>query len=71
MILRSMFYNFQYNYGHEQGQLKFVWGIGEFDVEKPLVPQLIAKTGFDKSDVFNPNLTAFNPVIIEHSKGEL
>ncbi|MFM7810847.1 MAG: hypothetical protein ACKO7M_03695 [Acinetobacter junii] len=68
MKLHTMFYNFQYNYGHEQGQSKFVWGISDFDLEKPLVPQMIAKTGFDESKIFNPNLTAFNPVIIEQAK---
>lgn len=68
MSLRTMFYNFQYNYGHEQGQPKYAWGIDEFDLEKPLVPQLVAKTGFHELDVFNVNLTAFNPVITEQTK---
>ena len=63
-----MFYNFEFNYGQPKGQLKFSWGVGEFDLEKPLVPQLIARTEFDESDVFNLNLTAFNPVIIEQAK---
>lgn len=68
MVLRAMFYNFNFNLGHPQGPSKFSWGIGEFDLEKPLVTQLIAKAGFDESDVFNLNLTAFNPLVIKQAK---
>lgn len=73
MILDNMFYNYNYNHGHEKGQLKYVWGIGSFDVSKDLKSQFIANSGLDERDVYNLNLTAFNPILldkIEHSSSE-
>lgn len=60
MKVKNMFYNFTFNYLSPTGQSKFCWGIGDFDLSKSLIPQLLAVTEFRESEVFNLNLTAFN-----------
>lgn len=64
MKLDAMFYNFTYNYLSPTGQMRYQWGISEFDVSKSLVDQLILKTKLPAHEIFNVNLTAFNPVVL-------
>lgn len=68
MKKQNMFYNFNYNFGHETGQLKFCWGNNLFDLSKPIKPQLIEVTKLDEKEIFNLNLTAFNNLFIEETK---
>jgi hypothetical protein len=70
MILKPMFYNFNYNYLSPTGQLRYCWGINEFDLNKPLIDQLLVKAKLTPSEVFNVNLTSFNPIILDNIEEE-
>ena len=56
----AMFYNFNYNHLAPDGQLKFFWGIGFFDLSKAILPQLISASAHQADDMHNINLVAFN-----------
>jgi len=69
-MIIDAFYNFNYNQGHERGQSKYYWGTNKFDINKPLMPQLLEKTKLNKDEVFNLNLTAFNPLTLQLPEGK-
>lgn len=58
------FYNVNFNLGDPVGQSKFAWGFGWFYLHgecKPLVDQVVEKLKYDKSEIFNINLTTLTP----------
>ena len=59
----NIFYNASFNYGSSDGQSKFTWGIGSFDLNKCLISQVIERVEDVEIDkVFNFNLTSFNKI---------
>lgn len=57
------FYNANFNYKSSDGQYKYSWGVThDIDLSKPIMEEIIRLSGFDKEDIFNFNLTAFNIV---------
>lgn len=63
-----MFYNVKFNYLSERGRMKFAWGTAKFDLSSHLLPQIIEYIGFDKKEVFNIDLTAFNSVEVKSNE---
>ena len=61
------FYNVNYNHGHPDGQSKFQWGFGWFELLGDCVPltdqikDKIVDGDTNAADIYNLNLTAFTP----------
>ena len=60
------FVNVMYNHEHDEGQQKFAWGFGWFDLgdkANPLSSQIMDRFSLSRGDTFNLNVTAFTPVL--------
>ena len=65
-MLVQAFVNITYNQGGPDGNSKYGWGFGKFDLSEgsaPLIDQIMNRFDLSKDNTFNLNLTAFTPVI--------